>query len=306
MQGGRVQLEQSDMRMDLNMVKQAKGRFSRAIIEETEYLIKTPRRDVRVVKKKQGVEFLGHTKVQAVIARQPAMLRQIHKDGCLPCHNGTTKNPQTHWGRKGTGAPPLDRHRRLTPQPTPCLPGSLPLPGTSPAPPGNNARAQWSQIINLPAGHVYSHTSPPCTEFFTPDAYAQDSQHDTDFDPHMLPDEGTSTGLYSICCVVMQLTTILKSKAANWANLQVMTSFDRKERDFEVYYYLQLADTVKYILQDLSIWIVKEHCIDQGESKWTCEKGCQNNVNDILSTINWLRNADTPVAKPASTECHYF
>jgi hypothetical protein len=34
-QGGRVQLEQSDMRLELNMAKMAKEVFSRAAIEET-------------------------------------------------------------------------------------------------------------------------------------------------------------------------------------------------------------------------------------------------------------------------------
>jgi len=42
----------------------------------------------------------------------------------------------------------------------------------------------------------------------------------------------------------MQLTSILKTKAAYWANLQVMMSMDWKKPDFGVYYYLQLADTV--------------------------------------------------------------
>jgi len=35
-QGGRVQLEQSDMRLALNMAKMAKGGFSRATVEETQ------------------------------------------------------------------------------------------------------------------------------------------------------------------------------------------------------------------------------------------------------------------------------
>jgi len=47
-----------------------------------------------------------------------------------------------------------------------------------------------------------------------------------------------------------------------------MTSSDRKERDFGVYYYLQLADTVKYILEDIFLCIIKEQCSDQGQSKW--------------------------------------
>jgi hypothetical protein len=46
-QGGRVQLEQSDMRLALNMAKMAKEGFSRAAIKETKYLIKKPRAEVR-------------------------------------------------------------------------------------------------------------------------------------------------------------------------------------------------------------------------------------------------------------------
>jgi len=39
-QGGRVQQEQSDMRLALNMAKMAKEGFSRAAIEGTKFLIK--------------------------------------------------------------------------------------------------------------------------------------------------------------------------------------------------------------------------------------------------------------------------
>ena len=84
-QGGRVQLEQSDMRLALNMAKMAKEGFSRAaIIEETKYLIKKPRAEVRE-EKKRGVEFPGRNKVKAAIQRHPAMLRQNQMSGCLPC-----------------------------------------------------------------------------------------------------------------------------------------------------------------------------------------------------------------------------
>jgi hypothetical protein len=41
---------------------------------------------------------------------------------------------------------------------------------------------------------MYSHISLPCAEPFTLDASAQESEHNTDFDPDMLPDEGISTG----------------------------------------------------------------------------------------------------------------
>jgi len=66
----------------------------------------------------------------------------------------------------------------------------------------------------------------------------------------------------------MQLTSIVQTTAAYWAYLTVKMSIDRMERDFWVYYYLQLADTLKYILNDTVICIIKEQCIDEGESTW--------------------------------------
>jgi len=178
-QGGRVQLEQSDMRLALNMAKMAKEGFSRAAIEETKDLIKKPRAEVRE-EKKWGVEFPGHKKVKAAIQIHPALLRQNQTSGSLPCQNGTAKTPQTRWRRKGTGTPPPDRRREQTPEPT------LPLPGTPPAPTANTSEVQPSQIVNLPTGYTYSHSALPCAESFD----AEETEHDTDFDPDMLTDEG--------------------------------------------------------------------------------------------------------------------
>jgi len=53
-QGGRVQLEQSDMGLALNMAKTAKGGFSHAAIEEMQILFKNRRAGVRE-EKKRGV-----------------------------------------------------------------------------------------------------------------------------------------------------------------------------------------------------------------------------------------------------------
>jgi len=182
-QGGRVQLEQSNMRLALNMAKMAKDGISRAAIEETKYLIKKPRTEVRE-EKMRGVESPGNNKVKVAIQRHPAMLRQNQTSGCLPCQNGTAKNPQTRWRHKGTGPPPPTRRRLRTPEPTPHPPGMPPGP---PAPTGNTSRAQRSEMVNLPAGYKYSHTALPCVEFFDDD---EDTQHNTDFDPDMLTNEG--------------------------------------------------------------------------------------------------------------------
>jgi len=46
-QGGRVQLEQSDMRLALNMATMVKGGFLRATMDETQFLIKRPWAEVR-------------------------------------------------------------------------------------------------------------------------------------------------------------------------------------------------------------------------------------------------------------------
>jgi len=142
-QGGQVQLEQSDMRLALNMAKMAKDWFSRTAIEQTQQLMNKPHAEVRE-ERKRGVVFPGHNKMKAAIERHLAMVHENQKDGCLPCHDGTAKNQQTRWSRKGTGAPP--------PQPVP------PRPGTPPAPPDDSGRSQRSETEGVPPGSIiYTH-----------------------------------------------------------------------------------------------------------------------------------------------------
>jgi len=169
------------------MAKMAKGGFSRAAIEEKQFLIKQPRAKVQE-EKNWGVEFPGHKDVKAALERHRAMLRDNLTDGCLPCQNGTEQNPQTRWRRKGTGAPPPQRLRQLTPEP-------MPQPPETPfVPPGNDEAALLSKIERVPPGDVYIHTSHPSTPFFCHDAYAKNRKRDKDFYPDLLTDEGTSTG----------------------------------------------------------------------------------------------------------------
>jgi len=112
--GGRVQLEQSDMPLRLNIATMAKERFSHNAIDQTKYLIKKPHAKVQE-EKKRGIEFTGHKNVKTAIQRHPAMLRQNQTSGCLPCQNGIANNPQTLWRRKGTSAPPDARRRERPP-----------------------------------------------------------------------------------------------------------------------------------------------------------------------------------------------
>jgi len=60
---GHIQLEQSDMRLALNMAKMAKAGHSGTRIAETHYLILTPRTKVQE-ETKWGVEFPEHRKVK--------------------------------------------------------------------------------------------------------------------------------------------------------------------------------------------------------------------------------------------------
>jgi len=70
-QGGRVQLEQSDRCLALNMVKMAKGEFSQSATEATYFLIKKPPAEPREEKRREeqnrGVRFPGNEKVNAAI-----------------------------------------------------------------------------------------------------------------------------------------------------------------------------------------------------------------------------------------------
>jgi hypothetical protein len=86
------------------------------------------------------------------------------------------------------GAPPPPQLRQLTPEPTPHPLGPLPVP------PGDNEGAHISEIESVLHSSVYIHTRLPRTQFFNLDAYARDRKQDTDFNPDLLTDEGTSTG----------------------------------------------------------------------------------------------------------------
>jgi hypothetical protein len=98
-QGGQVQLELSNMCWALNMAKMAKEGFARTAIEETKYIITKPHAEVRE-QKMPGFEFPRRRKVKAAIQRHRAMLCLNQMSSCLPCQNGTPKNPLTRWGRK--------------------------------------------------------------------------------------------------------------------------------------------------------------------------------------------------------------
>jgi len=169
--GGRVQLEQSDMHLALNMAKMAKGGFSHAAMEETQQLVKKPRAEVRE-EKKRGVEFPGHQQVKAAMERHPAMVYKNHTAGCLQCQHGTAENPVTCWRRKGTAAPPPEL--------------AAPPPGTPPAPSGDAEGNERDDIEGMSSRCVYMHSPLANTQFFNHNAFAKESKCDKDFIPDLL------------------------------------------------------------------------------------------------------------------------
>jgi hypothetical protein len=171
-QGGRAQLEQSDMRLALNMAKTANGRFLRVSIGEMQQLIKKPCAEVREEMKRE-VEFPGQKKVKAALERHLAMVYRNHTAGCLPCQNGTAKNPQTRWRHTGTDAPPRDL---VSP-----LPGMPSAPGSPPSPLGEYERYQHFEIEGILSRCVYMHSSLPNTECLNHIAFAQHCRCDKDF-----------------------------------------------------------------------------------------------------------------------------
>jgi len=132
-QGGRVQLEPSNMHLAMNMAKMSKGRFPNSVIEHTQSLNSNPCTEVWE-ENNRGVEFPSHTMNKAVIGRPAAMLRQYHRAAWHPWPNGTTMNPQPRLRCKGISAHPPAWPRWPVQS----------LPETPPAPAGNNSRVEHS------------------------------------------------------------------------------------------------------------------------------------------------------------------
>lgn len=117
--GGGVKAELSDTCLALNMAKLAKGEFLHVAMEETKHLIQIPCTEPPLLMM-QRVEFLVRRKVKAAMEGNPTMVSENQTQGCLPCQNGATMNPQTCWRCNGTGAPLSE------PAPSPAILPALP------------------------------------------------------------------------------------------------------------------------------------------------------------------------------------
>jgi len=250
-QGGQVQLEQSAMQLALNMAKMAKEGFSHAAIEETQQLIKKPHSEDRE-EKKRGVVCPWHYKVKAATERDPAMIYQNHIDGCLPCQNGTAQNPQTCWRRNTTCAPPAE--------PAAPLPGTPPLPAMPPAPPGDTEGNESYEIEGMPSSWVYIHCPHSNTQFFNHNAYAKNCKLNTDYIPDLL---STLSAAWKYSWQWFWRRQQPFKPIWEWRRELI-----ERNGDLQYYHYLQLADTLKYILKDIFICTIKEQCSDKWKRTW--------------------------------------
>lgn len=155
-----------------------------------------------------------------------AVLYENQMARSLPCQYGTAQNLQTHWWGTAPNAPPLDQLRQPTLVPMPHFPQ------TPQTPPGNNEGALPPEMEEVLPRYEPIHTPLRSAQCFDPDACTNHWQCDNDFMADLLTNEQTTTVQYTICCMVLQLTSILQKTAACWANLQLKTSIDTKEQNF--------------------------------------------------------------------------
>lgn len=107
-QAGRVQLEQSDLRLAINTIDKAINGLTWTNCQETVNIIRKPRAELREEKRK-GITFEGHKSVKAVLGTHPAMVYENQGRGCLVCQDGIAHNPDTRWKRRGTRQPAVAR-----------------------------------------------------------------------------------------------------------------------------------------------------------------------------------------------------
>jgi len=82
------------------------------------------------------------------------------------------------------------------------------LPGTRFSSSGDSRSAHASNIKGVPPDYLSIHTGQPCTQLFNHDEYTESCKRAIDFIPDLLTADETSTGWYTVCCVVTKLTSI--------------------------------------------------------------------------------------------------
>jgi len=279
------------MRHALNMAIMASGGLSCAAIKETRPLIKEPHAEV-AEGTMCGFEFPGQTMVRAALERHPAMVQEILTDSCLPCHNGTA-NDRRHAGGAEVRVHHNQNRRHLRPERHLRHMGIMSV----------------LQVLKWKVCHpdmcIYILLFPALN--FS-----------------ILMHMATMASMIQILCDISwlmkedpQVSTLSAAWKCSWhlfcrrehpieRTWQWRCTKIERNGIFEYYYYLLLADTLKYILKNIFVQIIKEQCSDQGKCRWKWWNCCQNTMTDILCQIQFLYIADTPVAQWASTEHQRF
>jgi len=286
-QGGRVQLKQSDMRLVLNVATMAKGGFSRAAMIETQYLTKTPPTEVSD-KKKWWVQFPGN--LQCECCNGEAAGYPSGKSNwwlrLLPKWHRTESLDTLEAQRHGCTAP------RAT-QKTDTSTNATSARNTTCATQWQWGNGRFRNRRSATRICVYTYFSCQCSIFqswcicqglqarYRFQSRFADWWRNIHWLVHYLP-RGHAADIQ------------FRDKTSLLSELDCDDEHWWNERDFWVYYYLQLADTWKYILKDIFIWIVKEQCSDEGEITWRRYKGCQTTINggdgfECSHHVGWCR-----------------
>jgi hypothetical protein len=106
----------------------------------------------------------------------------------------------------------------------------------------------------MPSRCVYTHSPLPITQFFNHNAYANNRKRDKDFIPDLL---STLSAACGYCWQWFWTQRQPCGRMWGWRQPLIETN-----RIFECYFYVQLADTWKYILKDIFIYTIKEQCSD--------------------------------------------
>jgi len=67
----------------------------------------------------------------------------------------------------------------------------------------------------VPPGYVNMHTPLSNIQCVNNNAYAKDCRQNEDYVPDLITDDVTSAGLYTLCCMVMQLKSMLQTREVN-------------------------------------------------------------------------------------------
>ena len=112
------------------------------------------------------------------------------------------------------------------------------------------------------ATQIFTYTYANCRHSIVQSQWhAKDGKQNEECVPNLLIEGETATGLYTVYCMVLQLTSSLQTSTAYSANPNVKTIIARNKHEFWVNDDLQLPDTLKYIRRIYLYLFVKSNVV---------------------------------------------